>query len=792
MRVPVSWLREWVDPGLDTTALAERLTLLGLEVDSVEVAAPPFSGVVVGRIEAVEAHPQAEHLRVCQVADGSGRLQRVVCGAANATAGLHAPFARVGAVLPDGTEVRAARLRGVESHGMLCSAAELGTAGESAGLWELGSDAQPGVDLRAYAGLDDTILELDLTPNRGDCLSLRGVARELAAGTGASLSETSPPAVAATADDRFPVHLSAPAACPRYAGRVVRNVDAGAPTPAWLTQRLERAGVRPISALVDIANYVMLELGQPMHAFDLARLQGGIEVRWGQTGETLRLLDEREVALDADTLVIADGSGPVALAGIMGGAASAVSTATTDVFLESACFLPGAMAGRARRYSAHSDAAHRFERGVDPEMAPVALERATALITAICGGDAGPADDHVAAQHLPTTAHVTLRGERLRRLLGYAPPDSEVETLLQRLGLDVEADAAGWRTSVPSWRYDLLREEDLVEEVARVHGYNRAPRTHPAHTARIAPRSEQRRDAEALADSLVERGYHETVSYSFVDATLEAEINPAAEPLALANPIASDLGVMRTSLWPGLLRTATHNLNRQQERARLFERGVRFFAGDDGGLEQSEGLGLLAMGPRWPEQWSGDRTPVDFFDVKGDLEGLLAPLDSGRYRFVAAHHPALHPGQSARIEHAGTPIGWIGTLHPRLQQRLAFPRAPVLAEVALAPLLEQPLPQFESVSKFPAIRRDLAVIVDEEAPASTLVESARAAAPAELREVFVFDVYRGQGVDSGRKSIALGLILQGLSRTLTDSEVDRASHDVLNGLRASHGATLRE
>jgi phenylalanyl-tRNA synthetase beta chain len=450
------------------------------------------------------------------------------------------------------------------------------------------------------------------------------------------------------------------------------------------------------------------------------------------------------------------------------------------------------MAGRARRYSAHSDAAHRFERGVDPELAPVALERATALITAICGGDAGPADDHVAAQHLPTPAHVTLRGERLRRLLGYAPPDSEVETLLQRLGLDVEADAAGWRTSVPSWRYDLLREEDLVEEVARVHGYNRAPRTHPAHTARIAPRSEQRRDAEALADSLVERGYHETVSYSFVDAAVEAEINPAAEPLALANPIASDLGVMRTSLWPGLLRTAAHNLNRQQERARLFERGVRFFAGDDGGLEQSEGLGLLAMGPRWPEQWSGDRTPVDFFDVKGDLEGLLAPLDSGRYRFVAAHHPALHPGQSARIEHAGTPIGWIGTLHPRLQQRLALTRAPVLAEVALAPLLEQPLPQFESVSKFPAIRRDLAVIVDDEVPAAALVESARAAAPAELREVFVFDVYRGQGVDSGRKSIALGLILQGFSRTLTDSEVDRASHDVLNGLHGSHGATLRE
>ena len=792
MRFPESWLREWVATDLDTEALSERLTLLGLEVDSVEPVAPPFSGVVVGRIEAVEPHPEADKLHVCRVEDGGGETHQVVCGAPNAAVGLHAPFARVGAVLPDGTKIRAAKLRGVESAGMLCSAVELG-AGEAAdGLWDLGEDAPVGADLRAHAELDASIFEIDLTPNRGDCLSLRGLARELAAATGESVSAPSPEPVPADLEDRFPVTLSAPAACPRYAGRVIRGVDPQAASPRWLRRRLEQSGVRPIQPLVDITNLVMLELGQPMHAFDLAKLTGGIDVRMGRPDEDIDLLDERRVTLDGETLVIADEHGPVALAGIMGGSRTAVSEDTVDVFLESACFLPHAMAGRARRYATHTDSSHRFERGVDPELAPVAIERATALIQSICGGRAGPVEDRVDREHLPQRPTIELRAERLRRLLGYAPEADEVGAMLERLGLTVEPTAEGWRAEVPSWRFDLAIEADLIEEVARLHGYNRAPRTHPRQAVRIAAQPETRRAVDSVRDGLVERGWHEAVTYSFVDAEVQAAIDPDTDPLALANPLSSDMGVMRTSIWPGLLQTAVHNLNRQQERVRLFEIGKRFRPDSDGGLSQTDGVAGLAVGPWWPEQWSAPAREVDFFDVKGDIEALLAPVGHERFRFVAAAHPALHPGQSARIERDGLHVGWIGTLHPRLQERFDLARAPVLFEIDLDPLLDQPLAAFRPVSKYPGIRRDLAIIVDEQVTSESVLASVREAAPAELRDAFVFDVYRGKGIDSGRKSLALGLILQGLSRTLTDSEVDDASNDVLAHLRSTHGATLRE
>ncbi len=792
MRFPESWLREWVATDLDTEALSERLTLLGLEVDSVEPVAPPFSGVVVGRIDAVEPHPEADKLRVCRVDDGSGDLHQVVCGAPNAAAGLRAPFARVGAVLPDGTAIKATKLRGVESAGMLCSALELG-AGEAAdGLWALGDDAPVGTDLRVHAELDASIFEIDLTPNRGDCLSLRGLARELAAATGEPVTARTPEPVTPDLDDRFPVTLSAPAACPRYAGRVIRGVDPEARSPRWLRRRLEQSGVRPIQPLVDVTNLVMLELGQPMHAFDLATLTGGIDVRMGRPDETIDLLDERTVTVDHETLVIADERGPVALAGIMGGARTAVSVDTVDVFLESACFLPQAMAGRARRYATHTDSSHRFERGVDPELAPVAIERATALIQSICGGRAGPVGDQVDRDHLPRRATITLRTERLHRLLGYAPAADKVGVMLERLGLAVEAVADGWRAEVPSWRFDLAIEADLIEEVARLYGYNRAPRTHPRQAVRIAPQPETRRAVDAVRDGLVERGWHEAVTYSFVDVAVQEAIDPDTDPLALANPLSSDMGVMRTSIWSGLIQTAMHNLNRQQERVRLFEMGKRFRPDGDGGLNQTDGLAGLAVGPCWPEQWAGTARETDFFDVKGDLEALLPPLGRERFDFVAAAHPALHPGQSARIERDGVQVGWIGMLHPRLQERFDLARAPVLFEIDLESLLDQPLPAFEPVSRYPAIRRDLAIIVDEQVTADVVLASVREAAPAELRDAFVFDVYRGKGIDSGRKSLALGLILQGLSRTLTDSEVDNASNDVLAHLRSTHGATLRE
>ncbi len=791
MRFAESWLREWVATDLDTPALSERLTLLGLEVDSAEPAAPPFSGVVVGRIDAVDPHPEADRLRVCQVDDGSGTRRQVVCGAPNASVGLHAPLAREGAVLPDGTEVRAATFRDVESRGMLCSATELGVAAAAGGLWDLGADAPIGADLRAHAGLDDTIIDIDLTPNRGDCLSLRGIARELAAATDAPLLAGEPEPVPARRGDERAVTLVAPAACPRYAGRVIRGVTADMRSPQWLRRRLDQAGVRPIHPLVDVTQLVMLELGQPMHAFDLGLLGEGVEVRWGRDGESLRLLDERTVAVDGDTLVIADARGPIALAGIMGGSETAVSTATVDVFLESACFLPHALAGRARRYAAHTDSSHRFERGVDPALAPVALERATALIQAICGGEPGPVTDRTDPAHLPGRRSIELRAARLERLLGYAPDGDAVERMLTGLGMEVAVTADGWRARVPTWRYDLSIEADLVEEVARLHGYNRAPRSHPRQAVRIAPRSETRRSAAAVRDVLVERGYHEAVTYSFVDAGLDAALTPDAGRLELANPIASDMGVMRTTLWSGLLPTTAHNLNRQQERARLFELGRRFRAGTHG-LEQSDAVAGLAVGPVWPEQWGAASRATDLFDVKGDVEALLAPLDPARFRFAAGGHPALHPGQCARIERDGRGVGWVGTLHPRLQRRLDLAQAPVLFEIELEALLDQPLPAFASVSRFPAIRRDLAIIVDENVASDAVLASVREAAPTELRDAFVFDDYRGKGIDSGRKGLALGLILQGLSRTLTDEEVDAATRDVLSHLKNNHAATLRE
>jgi len=793
MRFPESWLRDWIDPPADTAALAEQLTLLGLEVDTIDTAAPAFSGVVVGRVTQVTPHPEADRLSVCQVEDGSAATQQIICGAPNVVAGMRAPFAREGAILADGRSIERTNVRGVESQGMLCSAQELGLAETSSGLIALGEDAPVGTDYRAYAGLDERIIELDLTPNRGDCLCLRGIAREVGAAYERTPVEPDLTPVAARESAHLPVELAAPAACPRYSGRVIRGIDPNVATPQWLAQRLERAGVRPISAVVDITNYVMLELGQPMHAFDLGRLSGSIRVRWGQAGESLALLDERTVSLDADTLVIADANGPVALAGIMGGAATAVGESTRDIFLESAHFDPHALAGRARRYGAHTDSSHRFERGVDPELPPVAAERASALITAICGGEPGPTEDTVERERMPVPAEITLRASRLERILGQAPAPEVVESMLTSLGVAIEAAGNHWSCRAPSWRHDLTIEADLIEEVARLHGYNRAPRTHPTHTPQIAPQPESQLSVERLRDLLVERDYAEAITYSFVDSEIQALLDPTAEPLVLANPIASDMDVMRTQLWPGLLTTLRHNRNRQQERVRLFEVGRRFPPDGNGGIAQDDALAGIVDGPVWPEQWGAGQRSADFFDVKSDVEALLAAADTERFRFEAGEHPALHPGQSARIRDAdGASLGWIGTLHPRIQQQLGLARAPVLFELALAALLHTRLPAYRAISRYPAIRRDLAVIVAEEVPVQGLLDSAKAAAPPELQRAFVFDVYQGRGIELGRKSVALGLILQGLYRTLTDSEVEEATQAILDHLRSIHGASLRE
>lgn len=789
MRFPEQWLREWVNPKVDTDDLCERLTLLGLEVDSVETAAPAFTGVVIGEILDVEPHPEADRLRVCRISDGTEEY-RVVCGAANPAAGLRVPFAREGAELPGG-RIRRAKLRGVESAGMLCSARDLGLSRESEGLLELSADAPLGEDLRRYARLDEAVIELELTPNRGDCLSIRGLAREVGAAWRLQPAGPEIAAVPATRDDAFAVWLESPADCPRYVGRVIRNVDTNAALPVWLTERLRRAGIRPLSAVVDITNYVMLELGQPMHAFDLQRLSESIVVRRAHAGERLELLDGRTIDVDEETLVIADAGGPVALAGIMGGAPTAVDEGTRDIFLESAFFQPAALAGRARRHACHTDSSHRFERGVDPELQQLAMERATALILAFCGGKPGPTHDTVESDALPQRQPIALRRERIERLLGYCPTTGEIEDMLLRLGLKVVSGNNGWTATPPSWRHDLQVEADLIEEVARMWGYNRIPRTHGNLVPRIASSPESRRPVDALRDLLVERDYREVVTYSFVDPVLQQRLDPRTTPLMLENPIASDMSVMRTGLWPGLLQTLRHNLNRQQERVRIFEIGRTFDPGREEGLELDV-LGGLVAGPAWPEQWDGNPREADFFDVKADVETLLQPSGEERFRFAADRHPALHPGQSARILADGNPAGWLGVLHPRLQRTLELGRTAILFELALPPLLEAELPQFRAVSRYPSIRRDLAVVVDEGLPVGELLASVREAAGEDLQDAFIFDVYRGKGVDSGRKSVALGLILQGLSRTLTDAEVEAATRMVLDLLHQRHGATLRE
>lgn len=792
MRFSEQWLRDWIDPPVVTAELAERLTLLGLEVDSVEPAAPPFTDIVIGRIADVGPHPQADRLKVCHVDDGSGEIHEVVCGAPNAAVGLHAPYARVGATLPDGTAIAPTDIRGVTSRGMLCSARELGMAENSDGLLALPEDSPVGENFRIWAQLDDNIIELDLTPNRGDCLSIRGLAREVAVGFGRVAAGPECAPIEPVHSHRFPVWLEAPAGCPRYAGRVIHGIDPSATTPSWLVERLRRAGIRSVAPVVDVTNYVMLELGQPMHAFDLGQLSEGIRVRYAERGERLDLLDGRTVDLDPETLVIADAGGPVALAGIMGGSATAVGGATHDVFLESACFLPHAMAGRPRRYATHSDSAHRFERGVDPEVTVMAMERATALLLDVCGGQPGPVHDVVEPEYIPRHGAIRLRRARLERILGYHPGDERVAAILAGLGLSVTADDAGWSATPPSWRYDLGIEADLVEEIARVHGYNEAPRTHPAHATRIDPVPERSRDLDALRDLLVERDYHEAVTYSFVDSGLQRRLDPDTQALALTNPISSDMDVMRTGLWPGLLGALQHNINRQLGRVRLFEAGLRFRPDDNGALAQEEAIALLAAGPVQEEHWDLRQRPVDFFDVKADVEALFAGADASRFRFEPAGHPALHPGQSARILVDGESVGWMGVLHPAHQETLDLPGAPVLFEMAVRPLLERPLPAYRAVSRYPSIRRDLAVIVDENLPAQAILGMVGQAAPEELQSAFVFDVYRGKGIDSGRKSFALGLILRGFGRTLTDSEVDEAVARILQYLEANAGATLRE
>ncbi|WNW10622.1 phenylalanine--tRNA ligase subunit beta [Pseudomonas sp. DTU_2021_1001937_2_SI_NGA_ILE_001] len=792
MKFSEQWLRGWVSPQVSRDELVARLSMAGLEVDSVALVAGVFSGVVVGEVLSTEQHPDADKLRVCQVSSGSETFQ-VVCGAPNVRPGLKIPFAMIGAQLPGDFKIKKAKLRGVESNGMLCSAAELELGEGNDGLLELAADAPVGEDLRVYLQLDDASIEVDLTPNRGDCLSVAGLAREVGALYNVPVTRVQVPAVVVSHDEVRPVEVLAPNACPRYLGRVIRNVDLSRPTPLWMVERLRRSDIRSIDAAVDITNYVMLELGQPLHAFDLAEINGGIRVRMAEEGEKLVLLDGQEVTLRTDTLVIADHQRALAIAGVMGGEHSGVTAKTQDIFLESAFFDTIAVAGKARSYGLHTDASHRYERGVDSQLAREAMERATGLLLEITGGEAGPIVEVASEQHLPAVAPITLRAARIEQMLGLAIESSEVERLLGGLGLTPSREAEGqWRVEVPSHRFDISLEIDLIEELARLYGYNRLPVRYPQ--ARLAPqaKAEARGDLPELRRLLVARGFQEAITYSFIDPKWFELFSPGVKPLLLANPISNDMAAMRSSLWPGLVKALQHNLNRQQDRVRLFESGLRF-VGQLDGLKQEPMLAGVVCGSRLPEGWAQGRDAVDFFDVKADVEAVLGFAGALEvFTFKAGRHPALHPGQTAVIERDGREVGYLGALHPELAKTLGLDRPVFVFELVLAEVAEGRLPKFSELSRFPEVRRDLALLADRDVPASDVLNVIRENAGEWLTDLRLFDVYQGKGIDPHRKSLAVGLTWQHPSRTLNDDEVNATTLAILTSLEERLNTTLRK
>jgi phenylalanyl-tRNA synthetase beta chain len=798
MKFSELWLRSFVDPALSTEELAHALTMAGLEVETLEPAAAPCSGVVVAEVLEVARHPNADRLSLCKVNVGAPEPLSIVCGAPNVVAGMRVPCALVGARLTGENgvafEIKRSSLRGVESQGMLCSAKELGIADDHSGLLPLASDAPIGRDVREVLALDDTVFTLKLTPNRADCLSLLGVAREVAAIASTPFESPQIKPVATQCDARHPVKITATDGCGRFAGRVIRNVNAAAPVPEWMVQRLARAGQRSISALVDVTNYVMLELGRPLHVYDLDKLQGAIDVRYGRKGERVKLLNEQTVDVDEAVLCITDASGPIGLAGIMGGDSTKAETDSRNIFLESAFFYPDVIAGRSRRYNFTSDAAHRFERGVDFENNVAGIERATELILAICGGEPGPTEDHVA--QLPERKPVHVRSARAAKVIGIDIDDGEIGEIFSRLDLAAVKTADGYSVTPPSYRFDIAIEEDLIEEIARIHGYERIPASRPRVRAAMREQPETVRPLTRVKESIAARDYQEVVNFSFVEAEWERDFCGNDAPVKLLNPISVQHAVMRSSLAGSLIANVRYNLNRKQGRVRAFELG-RVFRADAGvkdgplsvgGIAQPLRLGAIAYGPARPEQWGLVQRNVDFFDVKGDIESLLVPW---QLRFERATHPALHPGRAANVLVDGRCIGWLGELHPRWQQKYELAQAPVLFELEMDALLASPMPAYREVSKFPPVIRDLALIVDESIPAQAMVEAMWAGRPAVVQDLWLFDLYRGKGIDEGKKSLAFRVVMQDTSKTLTDAETEAAMAQLLQLLADSVGAKLR-
>lgn len=790
MKFPESWLREHVATSASRDELSARLTAIGLEVEDLQPLGEGLDGVVVAEILSCEKHPEADRLQVCQVATGAGTVQ-IVCGAPNARAGLKAPLAQVGASLPGGMQIKAAKLRGVESQGMLCSARELGVDADASGLMELPADAPVGQPIASFLGLPDASFELKLTPNRADCFSVRGIAFDVAAAMGAQVTPMQIDEAEVSSQAAITVQLEAGADCPRFCGRVVEGLDPAARTPLWMAERLKRAGLRPISVLVDITNYVMLELGQPLHAFDADKLTGPVIVRHARAGETLKLLDEREVSLDPGFLLVTDADRPVALGGVMGGWDTRVTDATTRVFFEAAHWVPSAIIGRARKLGMHTDAGHRFERGVDPQLPRYAVERATALALQVMGGKAGPITEATLPDHLSTPAAVTLRRARLQRVLGIRVADDEVERILRALGMQVVATAEGWLVTPPSRRFDIAIEEDLVEEVARIHGYENIPTSTPTGEVRlVAPRETRVGDA-VLRRQLTGRDFLEAINYAFVDAGLLATWQLQDRAVALANPLSADLGVMRTALLPGLVSALGRNQSRQQSRVRLFELGKIFHQAPEGGAPvETPRIAAVACGPQSAEQWALDDRDVDFFDLKAEVEALLA-LAGVEGEFRPDDSPWGHPGRSASVWRDGRRIGWLGHLHPRLARSLDLDGEVVGFELDLEPLAARAVPRAGEVSRYPSVRRDIALVVPETTPFSALRASLEAALGGLLRDVVLFDRYVGPGLESGSKSLAMGLIMQDVSRTLTDRDADQAVATALEALGRDCGARLR-
>lgn len=792
MQISENWLREWVSPVKTGKELAHQITMAGLEVDAIEAAAPAFSGVVVAQVATTRAHPNADSLTICEVFDGSATHQ-VVCGAPNVRAGLVVPFARIGALLPGDFAIKKAKLRGEESFGMLCGAAEIGLEDRVDGLLELPTDAPIGADVRDYLKLDDNLIEVDLTPNRADCLSVRGIAREVAALNALAFVEPQVTPLTASLDEHKAVQLQAPAACPRYLGRIIRHVDVSRTSPLWLVEKLRRAGVRSVDVVVDVTNLVLLELGQPLHAFDLDKLQGDMCVRLAQPGEKLTLLNEQALTLEADTLVIADQVQAQALAGVMGGAAAAISATTRHIFLECAFFAPLALAGKARRYGLHTDASHRFERGVDWQLQARAMELATTLILALAGGEAAQVKQAVSDEHLPLPVCVPFSAARANHLLALDLAADEMAAMLSRLGFELVASAAGcWQVTAPSWRFDIEREEDLIEEVARLYGYDKLPSRLPAAAGVVARVPETQVLLRRQADLLVDRGYREAISYSFVEPGLLAAITPTEQGMPLVNPISQELSVMRTSLWAGLLTAARYNLNRQVDGLRLFESGLRFVQ-RDGALQQENMLAGLSFGPVAWHHWQGKGRNVDFYDLKGDVEALLALAgDESMYRFEPATHHALHPGQSAAVYRAEQCLGYLGRIHPALAEKLDVSADIYLFELSLEGLQSSSLPAFASLSDQPAVRRDLAFSVAQEVPASRVIDAIRSNSPSSLQSLQIFDVYQGDKLAAGQKSLALALVFQDRASTLKEVEITAWIDRIVLVLKQEFNAQLRD